>query len=83
MRMELQVVSGNQVKGSGFIVQVKGRRNTRPIEGTVDGDKVELSYFGVRETIKYVLTFVDGTLTGTGTNPSQPAPAETIFRKLK
>jgi hypothetical protein len=84
MRMELQVVSGNQVKGSGFIVQTKGRTNTRPIEGTVDGDKVELSYFGVNDvTIKYVLTFVDGALKGTGTHPNQPAPVETIFKKLK
>jgi hypothetical protein len=82
MRMELQVVNGNQVKGSGFIVQPRNR-NTRPIEGTVDGEKVELSYFGVKETIKYVLNFVDGTLTGTGSNPNQPAPVETTFRKLK
>ena len=59
MRMELQVVNGNQVKGSGFIDQPGGKRNTRQIEGTVDGDKVEFSYFAVRETINYVLTFVD------------------------
>ena len=83
MRMEVQVVSGNQVKGSGFLDQVGGKKNTRAIEGLVDGNKVELSYFGVRETIKYSLTFVDGTLTGTGTNPGQPAPVETTFRKLK
>ena len=81
--MDIQVVNGNQVKGSGYIVQPGTRtRNTRPIEGVVNGNKVELSYFGVRETINYIFTFVDGTLTGTGTNPNLPAPVATTFRKI-
>jgi hypothetical protein len=83
MRMELQVVNGNQVKGSGFIDQPGRKRVNRPVEGTVDGDKVEISFFGGRDTAKFVLTFVDGALTGTGINSGQAAPVETTFRKLK
>lgn len=84
VQMELQVVKGNLVKGSGRIVQSGARRqNTRQIEGTIDGNKVELSYFGERVTVKYDLTFVDGALIGTGTNPDQPAPVKTTFKKIQ
>lgn len=82
--MDMRVTNGNQVKGTGFIVQTGIRsKNTRQVEGIVDRDKVELTYFGVNETIKYDLKFVDDKLVGTGTNPGLPKPVETIFVKLK
>jgi hypothetical protein len=82
LRMALQVTNGNQVKGSGRIVQ-GGNRNppSREIEGTVNGDKVELTWFG-NETVKYLFTYVDGALTGTGTLSGE-TPVETTFKKLK
>ncbi|HEY1373320.1 MAG TPA: hypothetical protein VGH50_12685 [Candidatus Binatia bacterium] len=84
VQMDMRVTNGNQVKGTGFIVQTGIRsKNTRQVEGIVDRDKVELTYFGVNETIKYDLKFVDDKLVGTGTNPGLPKPVETIFVKLK
>ena len=83
MQMELKVDKGNQVKGSGHIVQPGSKRQTtRQIEGTVNGDKVDLEFFGANGTVKYLLTFVDGALQGTGNGPNQPAPVETTFKKL-
>jgi hypothetical protein len=83
MQMDLNVDKGNQVKGSGHIVQPGSKRQTtRQIEGTVNGDKVELEFFAANNVIKYVLTFVDGTLQGTGNSPNQKGPVETIFKKV-
>lgn len=81
LQIELQVTNGNQVKGSGRIVRGGGKNPaSRSIEGTVNGDKVELTWFG-NETVKYLLTYVDGALTGTGTRPGETA-VETTFKKL-
>jgi hypothetical protein len=83
MQMDLKVDKGNEVKGSGHIVQRGNKRqNSRQIEGTVNGDKVELDFFGANGTVKYVLTFVDGALKGTGSGPNQPGPVETTFKKV-
>ena len=85
MQMELTVDKGNHVKGSGHIVQRGSRLNpqaTRQIEGTVNGNKVEFEFFGANGTVKYVLTFVDGELRGTGENPNQKGPVETTFKKV-
>jgi hypothetical protein len=83
MQMELKVDNGNQVKGSGHIVQRGSRQQaTRQIEGTVNGNKVEFEFFGANRPVKYVLTFVDGELRGTGENPNQKGPVETTFKKI-
>jgi hypothetical protein len=55
MQMELKVDKGNQVKGSGHIVQRGNKRqNSRQIEGTVNGNKVELDYSGADGNVKNV-----------------------------
>jgi len=55
MQKELRVDKGNQFKGSGHIVHGGSRHQaTRQIEGTVNGDKVELEFFGHYGTVKYV-----------------------------
>ena len=83
MQMELKMDKGNQVKGSGHIVQPGSKRQTtRQIEGTVNGNKVDLEFFGANGTVKYVLTFGDGALHGTGNGPNQPGPVETTFKKI-
>jgi hypothetical protein len=83
MQMELKVDKGNEVKGSGHIVQRGSKRqNSRQIEGTVNGNKVDLDFFGANGTVKYVLTFADGALKGTGSGPNQPGPVETTFKKI-
>jgi hypothetical protein len=83
MQMELKVDKGNQVKGSGHIVQRGSKRqNSRQIEGTVNGNKVDLDFFGANGTVKYLLTFVDGELRGTGSGPNQPGPVETTFKRV-
>ena len=78
MQMELKVDNGNQVKGSGHIVQRGSKwQNSRQIEGTVSGNKVELDYSGTNGNVKYLLTFVEGDLRGTGSGPKQ-----TTFKKV-
>ncbi len=82
--MELRVVNGNKVEGSGHVVQHGKKRETdRPVEGIVNGNKVELTSQGGAEITKYVLTFADGNLTGTGSRGGDSTPVETTFRKLK
>lgn len=81
--VELQVVNGNKVERSGHLVQRgKKREIDRPVEGTVNGKKVELTSQEGREIIKYVLTFADGNLIGTGNRGNDSTPVETTFRKL-
>ncbi len=79
--MDLRVEGDNEVKGMGSI-QMGGRSRTHPIiSGTVHGDKVvlEVRYASTGTVVRYVLEFVDGTLTGT--SPEQRFKA--TFKKLE
>src|SRR5262245_1963511 len=67
--IDLKVVNGNQVEGHSRIFISGGRRNFSgdpQLFGTVDGNKVELVLWrhGSPAELRYILTFVDGALTG-------------------
>jgi len=79
--MDLRVEGDNEVKGTG-VVQQGGNKRLHPIiNGTVHGDKVvlEARYPSTGTVVRYVLAFVDGTLTGT--SPEQKFKA--TFKKLE
>jgi hypothetical protein len=79
--INLKVVNGNQVEGYERMAlrgSISDANNT-PLAGTVDGNKVELRRGGPTG-MRYILTFVDGTLTGYVR--SNRGKVETTFKKM-
>lgn len=67
LQMDLKVINGNQIVGSGHVRTGGTKRGARPsITGTVNNNQVELELFYPRtnNTVRLRLSFVDGTLTG-------------------
>lgn len=83
IELTLQVVHGNQVKGSGRV-----KRSRRPIRtvvtGTVDEGEIKLvSYDPLsRTTTQFLLSLVNGVLTGRGFAPDDAEGVEVTFTKL-
>jgi hypothetical protein len=78
--MELQVVNGSEVKGTGKLQHVKAA-TVGEINGTVKGTKVDLKaeHQSSRQnsTVRYRLTYNDGVLSGTA------GKRETVFTKVE
>ncbi len=85
--MDLRVVNGNQIKGSGRLPGPGKRVGVSTIiTGTVDADKVDLESLGQSShiTTKYVFSLVDGALVGKSFNPLGPADGFDVkFKKLE
>ncbi len=82
--LTLQVVKGNQVTGWGRIKQA--RRPIRTIvNGVVNAGKVELVSYNPfsRITTQFLLSFVDGVLTGRAFPPEDTEGVEVTFTKLE
>ena len=84
--LELQIVNGNQIKGTGRSRGTGKKIGVSTIiSGTVDGSKVELDSYaqGNKVTTKYLFALVDGALVGKGFDPRVSTESfETKFRKL-
>ena len=83
--INLKVVNGNQVEGYSHMIQKGSYRNFNPhpqLFGTVDGNKVELVLWrlGRPTNMRYILTFVDGALTGYIMRGADKV--ETTFKKM-
>ena len=83
--INLKVVNGNQVEGYSRMTISGSRRhfNSDPqLFGTVDGNKVELVLWrrGRPAEMRYILTFVDGALTGYIMRGADKV--ETTFKKM-
>ena len=83
--IDLKVVNGNQVEGYSRMTISGSRRhfNSDPqLFGTVDGNKVELVLWrrGRPAEMRYILTFVDGALTGYIMRGADKV--ETTFKKM-
>lgn len=84
MELSLQVVKGKQVQGWGRVKQA--RRPIRTIvNGTVNENKVELVSYNPfsRITTQFLLSFVDGVLTGRAFCPDDTEGVEVTFTKLE
>ncbi len=84
MELTLQVLKGNQVQGWGRVKQT--RRPIRTIvNGTVNGAKVELVSYNPfsRITRQFLLSFVDGVLTGRVFCPDETEGVEVTFTKFE
>jgi hypothetical protein len=84
MELTLRVVNGNQVKGSGRVRQA--RRPIRTIvTGTVNDGEVKLVSYNPfsRVTTQFLLSLVDGVLTGRGFSPDDTEGVEVTFTKLE
>jgi len=83
--INLKVVNGNQVEGYERMTLRGGRQpvyNDPQLFGTVDGNKVELVLWrsGRPTEMRYILTFVDGALTGYIMRGADKV--ETTFKKM-
>src|SRR5215813_861669 len=83
--INLKVVNGNQVEGHTHMFISGGRRHFSgdpQLFGTVDGNKVELVLrrSGRPTEMRYILTFVDGALTGYIMRGADKV--ETTFKKM-
>jgi hypothetical protein len=81
--INLKVVDGNQVEGYERLAlggSVGHFAKNTQLAGTVYGNKVELRRGGGPTGMRYILTFVDGTLTGY--IRSRKGEVETTFKKM-
>lgn len=82
--ISLKVVNGNQVEGYERMTlggSVGHFANNTQLSGTVDGNNVELRRGGGPTGMRYILTFVDGTLTGY-VRSNRRGQVETTFKKM-
>jgi hypothetical protein len=85
MELTLQVVERNQVKGWGRIRQARRPIIYRTIvNGTVNDGEVKLVSYNPfsRITTQFLLSLVDGALTGRGFSPDDTEGVEVTFTKL-
>jgi len=83
IELTLQVVHGNQIKGSGRIG--RARRPIRTVvTGAVDEGQVKLVSYNPfsRTTTQFLLSLVNGVLTGKGFAPDDTEGVEVTFTKL-
>ena len=81
--INLKVVNGNQVEGYERLAlggSVNHFATNTQLAGTVDGNKVELRRGGGPTGMRYLLTFVDGTLAGYVRRKGDKV--ETKFKKM-